>query len=422
MTYNSYQQLSPDMQQAVNAAVDSRIAAKSKSTVWYNPVTQDYWAANDPTSQVPDYGVRITQPNKLKGLDRSKYNRPKTATLLQGASASMSSTDLDEARYKGVFTPEYEGQAVEFYDRMDNARKIYYQTGDKERFLGAGTVTAQDYSGVIGNVMIDQTVLDLITRDFILLDAVTRKSWDKLTYTFDNRTPYLNQGGLGELDVAPSTSVLYARSSFGLKKAEGHVSVSIWANMAILDHDVEGDNTGIINADFERIFATDVSTTLSTFPDNATAGAYDVIAGGAFHSTTAPSLMFDEDSANIRTAGGRADTIAMRTIDYRALIQNTFMRLSGNPTLALGVEIPSVHAFKTNHALLPAYDIYVDELVASDSLIIYDKRAVVFLEGPTSMRTVEQNMGQVRDTISDRWYGSGIKVSTWGWEETNIHT
>jgi hypothetical protein len=112
----------------------------------------------------------------------------------------------------------------------------------------------------------------------------------------------------------------------------------------------------------------------------------------------------------------------MRTIDYRALIQNTFMRLSGNPTLALAVPVPATHAFRTTHQLLPGYDIFVDELATSDSIFIYDRRAVVFLEGPTSMRTVEQNMGQVRDTISDRWYGSGIKVSTWGYEETNIHT
>ena len=421
MSFNSYQQLTPEMDAASKAAVDSRIAAKSKSTVWYNPVTQDYWSANDPTSQEPDYGVRITNPGKLKGMDRSKYNRPQTAQVI-GGSSKMSSTELDEARFKGIWTNDYENQATEFYDQMDKARKQYYQTNDYAKFIGAGTITAQDYSATIGNVMIDQTVLDLITRDFIILDAVTRKSWDKLTYTYDNRTPYLNTGGLGELDVAPSGNVKYARASIGLKKAEGHVSVSIWAGLSILDHDAVGDTQSIINADFERIFATDVASTLTGFTDQATAGAYDVIAGGAFHSTTNPSVRFDADSASIRTAGGRADTLVMRTIDYRALIQNTFMRLSGSPTLSLGQETAPVHAFRTIHQLLPGYDIFVDELATSDSLFIYDKRSVIFLEGPTSTRTVEQNMGQVRDTVSDRWYASGIKVSTWGVEETNVHT
>ena len=35
----------------------------------------------------------------------------------------------------------------------------------------------------------------------------------------------------------------------------------------------------------------------------------------------------------------------------------------------------------------------------------------LFLEGPTSTRTVESNFGTIRDTISDRWYGSGIKIA-----------
>jgi hypothetical protein len=422
MSYNPYQQLTPELERAINERVDQRYAAKSKTTVWYNPVDECYYSANDPASMEPDYGVRITEPGKLKGLDRSKYNRPQTQTLLAGGTATMSATELDEARYKGIWSQEFESQAIGFYDRFDRARRQYYNDKDKAKFLGAGTITTQDYAATIGNVMIDQTVLDLISRDFVVLDAVTRKPWDKTVYKFDNRTPYRNTGGLAELDTAPSTSVLYARGSISLKKAEGRVSVSIWANMAVLDHDVVGDNEGIIDADFERIFATDVVATLTGFTDNATAGAYDVIGATAFHSTTNPALLFDEDSGDIRTAGGKSDTLVMRTIDYRALMQNTFMRLSGSPVGAVGTPIPATHAFTTTHTLLPGYTIYVDELATSDSIFIYDKRSVVFLEGPTSVRTVESNLGQVRDTVSDRWYGSGIKVSTWGLQETNIHT
>jgi hypothetical protein len=192
--------------------------------------------------------------------------------------------------------------------------------------------------------------------------------------------------------------------------------------MAIRDHDIVGDNTSIINADFERIFATEIATTLTQFPDQATGGAYDVIAGGAFHSTTNPATRLDIDSASIRTAGGRADTIVMNTRSYRALIQNTYMRLSGNPTLALGQEVAPISAFKTTHQLLPGYSIYVDELAADDNLLIFDKRSPVFLEGPSSMRNVELNYGQIKDTVSDRWYGSVIRVAGWGVEETNIHS
>ena len=98
------------------------------------------------------------------------------------------------------------------------------------------------------------------------------------------------------------------------------------------------------------------------------------------------------------------------------------MRLSGSPTLSLGAEIAPVGTFRTTHQLLPGYTIFIDELVADDNILIYDKRSPTFIEGPTSMRNIELNYGQIKDTVSDRWYGSGLKVSGWGVEETNIHS
>jgi len=394
---------------------DSQIANKSDTTTWFNPVEQRYFKALNPKSMTPDYGIPITNPGKMKGLGREH----KAISNLQGAAAST--TELDESRYKGVFTNDAEDDAVNFYDRFDKARKQYYQSKDLAQFIGAGTVTASDYSA-IANVMLDQTVLELIQRDFIILDAFNRKSWDKLVYTFDSKTPYQNVGGLGELDIVPSTSITYARSSATLQKAQGHVSVSIWAGLAVRDHNIETDNTSIVNADFARIFATEAATVLTGFANQATAGAYDIIAGGAFHSTTNPAVRFDADSKSIYNAGGKANTIVVNTQSYRALVQNTFMRLSGSPTLSLGQEIAATHAFQTTHQLLPGYSIFVDELATDDNLFIYDKRAAEFLEGPSSMRNVELNYGQIRDTVTDRWYKGLIRQSTWGVEETNIHS
>ena len=421
MSFNSYATMTPEMQQAIANIADSRIAQKSSKTIWRNPVTEQYFYANDPTSTKPDYGIPITKPGKMKGIDRSRYNRPTSQQMVGGSSnQNLSGTEVDKMRYD-IFTDEASNEAVMFYDAMDRARKQYYQTGDENRFIGAGTITASDYAG-ISNVMIDTTILDLITRDFIILDAVTRRSWDKLVYTFDNRTPYRNVGDLGELDISPPRAVSYARGTIGLKKAQGHVSVSIWAGMAIRDHDGAADSQSIIDADFPRIFAQEVATMLTGFTNQATAGAYDIIAGGAFHSTTNPSVRFDADSASIRTAGGKADTLVMNTATYRALIGNTYMRLSGNPTLSLGQPLEGVHAFSTSHQLLPGYNIYVDELATDDNILVYDKRSPIFLEGPTSMRNIELNYGQIKDTVSDRWYGAGIKVSSWGVEQTNIHS
>ena len=99
--------------------------------------------------------------------------------------------------------------------------------------------------------------------------------------------------------------------------------------VAIRDHNIIQDNFSIVDADFPRIFATNIATNLLGFADNAAAGAYDVIAGGAFHSTTNPMTEFLLDSSTIRTAGGVANTIALNSKTYQALVQNTFMRVGG---------------------------------------------------------------------------------------------
>src|SRR5262245_35091508 len=124
MSFNSYQQITPEMAQEVKNIASGVYASKSSRTVWFNPKTQDYWAANDPTSMNPDYGTRITNPGKLKGLNREKYTRPTVNTVLGGsANPNISKTELDEMRYKGIWSPEYENDAVIFHDTLDRIVK-----------------------------------------------------------------------------------------------------------------------------------------------------------------------------------------------------------------------------------------------------------------------------------------------------------
>src|SRR4029434_3336855 len=140
MSFNSYA-ITPEMQNAMMQIADSRIATKSSKTIWYNPVAQQYFYANDPKSTKPDYGVPITKQGKLPGLDRSRFNQPSARQQLTGAGLE-SSTQVDKARYD-IFTNETVDEAVMFYERMDRARKDYYQSGDEGRYLGAGTITSQ---------------------------------------------------------------------------------------------------------------------------------------------------------------------------------------------------------------------------------------------------------------------------------------
>lgn len=409
MSYNPYQTLSPEQIQAVKAIANGQIENKRMTTTWYNPEEECYYLANNPRSQEPDYGVRITKPHAF---------RPAFSRLTGGSSKDLTATEKDDLRFN-PFTDEMADQAVQLYSKMDALRKRYAQTRDPA-LIGAGTVTTADYSA-LNNVMLDTTMVELIARNFVLLQAVTRKAWAKTVYTFDNITPYRNTYDLGELDVSDSASVSTTRGTINLKKAQGRVSVSIWAGMAIRDHDMAAENERLVDQDFERGFSVEVATTLATLTNTAAAGQYDVIAGGAFHSTNNPALEFETTSGVVRTAGGQADTLVMNSKTYRILIQNTWMRIGGSSVVSAVGPITQTSSRVTTHPLLPGYTIYIDELVPNGSIFVYDKSGVIFLEGPSSTRTVESNFGTIRDTIADRWYGSGVKIAGFGREITGAN-
>ena len=128
MSFNSYA-ITPEMQNAMAQIADSRIATKSSKTIWYNPVAKQYFYANDPKSTKPDYGIAITKTGKLSGLNRARFNEPSTRQKLTGG-GMQSSTELDKARYD-IFAPESVDEAVMFYERMDRARRDYYQSATR---------------------------------------------------------------------------------------------------------------------------------------------------------------------------------------------------------------------------------------------------------------------------------------------------
>lgn len=391
MAYNPYSQnISFEQQQAMRQIASSVYAEKKQTQVDYNPVTDTYHQALNPGSETFDWknNPQITKPGEWT----------KAKVGLMGAS---SKTEKDHYMYQPV--------RDEFLNQFVSGNEAIR----KSQLTGAGTISLSDYP-LMTDTLVDSTVYDLINRDFVLLQAVTRKPWSKLTYTADNLTPYRNTFDLGEFDVANSTSVSYSTITAGLKKAQGHVSVSRWLDLAIRRRDIRGDNERIIDADFERGFVSEMLTTLGTATDDAVAGAYDVVAGGAFHMTNNPFADFYTDAKSIRTAGGKASVLIMNSQTYYTLANNSWMRGGGTSVVSQGAPITPVGTQgPLSLASLPGYSIYIEETVAKGDIFILDPRAAIFLDGPRSTRTVEDNMHNVVDTISDYWYGSLLRVSSW---------
>jgi hypothetical protein len=398
MTFNPYsnQALTFEQEQAMRNIASSVYAEKKMTTVNYNPVTDTYHKALNPHSDTFDWknDPQITKPGEWTKAKKG----------LVGAS---SKTDKDHYTFQPI-RDEFLREAVLFNEALSKA------------IVGGGTISTADYP-LMTDTVVDSTMYDIVVRDFNLLPAVTRRAWDKLTYTADDRTPYRNTFGMGEFDVAPSTSISYATTTINLKKAQGHVSISRWVDLAIRRHNIRADNESIIDADFERGFTADLLTTLGGFTDDAVAGVYDTLT--TEHNTNNPFADFYTDATTIRTAGGKANTLIMNSQTYYTLANNTWLRVSGSGLISQATPIQPVGTMgPITHPALPGYRIFIEETIAKGTIFILDQRAAMFLDGPRSTRVVEDQMHNVVDTLSDYWYGSGLRVSTWGIEMTGSVT
>ena len=121
------------------------------------------------------------------------------------------------------------------------------------------------------------------------------------------------------------------------------------------------------------------------------------------------------DATTIRTAGGQANTMIMNSQTFYTLASNSWLRTgSGTSVVSQGPAFtPTMTAGPLTLPGLPGYQIFIEETIAKGDIFVLDKRAAVFLDGPRSTRIVEDNMHNVVDTISDYWFGTGLRVSTW---------
>ena len=401
MSYYEYQGLTP---QQVDHMIDEKLSRKSKSTIWYNPEDNNYYRANDPSSWEPSYDQFVCNGLVVgNGLQK-----------LKGASANnLSKTEIDNLRFRGI-SNEFVDEANGFWSAIDQVQQNHVLG----KPLGAAVITQSDYSN-IANVIVDATSLELIARDFVLLDAVTRKTSQKLVYTADDITPYLNEPDVGENDVMPPRSISYSRFQITLKKAQGHVKASRWADMAIRDHDVIRDNFAIIDADFPRIFTEEVASKLTNFGDVAAGTTWSSFVAANFHSDVKPTDVLRTNSTTIRTAGGMANVLAMNSKAWDAMVQNTWMRISGG-FLGTMPSFENTEARERTHPMLPGYKIFVDEKATANNVFQYDKRGIEFITGPTRTGTINNDYGYFTSQIHDRWYGSGVRVSGFGKEITGV--
>ena len=376
------------------------------NSIWFNPLNLEFCKADNPKSNLPDYGQCVA---KLENLVESREQ----IQLAKSLGYELSRDDIDKNTVAPYEKP-FQNDAVTF---MDGIAKV-----KKGEIRASALITTQGYSTIANTQINFGSLLDLTNRDFVLDQLVTPYPTDWIKTYYPQIYSFRAAPDIGENDVSSPQSVDYALVPFLLKKAQAHVQASRWASMAPRYFDPVADSKGLIESDFPRIINTDIANQLPVFTNNAAAGQWDTIGGSAFHHTFKPQRDILTNETTIDTAGGTANVLIMNPLTYQIMVENTWMRgqgvLSGIPQQQ-GVR-PKIFT----HPLLQGYEIGRERatLIANQTVFEFDKRAVLKFNGPRRAASYDKTAENVEAQIVDVWYGSAVRVAGLGIEITGATT
>jgi len=408
-TFNPY--LKADINEQIDARIEQKLQERGTRVFWHRPSDNSSYIARDPTATLDDAKDDPEAVYGIKVMDYTKYHKGKRLKEKYGDTLSGTEVDVSEIQ---PFEPEFQDLAVRYRDMLRNWKNGKIKT--------AGVITSAEYSALADPVVTGE-LLDLTNREFTLEQAVTRQNVDTKTITIDSITGYQASEDIGENDVVDTQNIGYTSQTISLKKHQIHIAWSGWANMTNRRRDVVADTQRYLDADWPRLYANNILNTLTGFSDTAsTGGSWSVIAGGAFHSTANPKTSINARATAIRAAGGRADTLVMNSKTYDAMAQNTFMRQAGIFNTGSPVSADGYTPRAVTHPLLIGFQIYIDELVTTGDVFIYDRRTVLGLYGPTRTVSYYDERPNLRGQLVDRWFNSAIRTSTLGAQLTGAET
>lgn len=386
--------------------ISSQLDKARNNAVWFNPLSSTFHQANNPKSNLPDYGPTVAKlQNLVESMEQIK--------LARQLGYKLSSTEVDKATV-APYEDEFLDDAVTFTEGIEKVRK--------GELKASALITQQGYAVIANTQIAYGSMLDLTNRDFILDQMCTPFRTDWVKTHFPQIFSFRAAPDLGENDVSSPQSVDYTLTPFTLKKAQAHVQASKWASMQPRYFDPVADSKGLIESDFPRIINTDLGTTLTGLTNQAAAGTWDAIGAGEFHHTNKPQRDILTQETSIDTAGGDSDVLIMNPKTWQIMVENTWMRpsgiLSGIPAQA------GVNPRITNHALLPRYTIGIERatLVANQIVFQYDRRGILKFIGPRRAASYDKTDANVEAQIVDIWYGSAIRVGALGVEITGATT
>lgn len=386
-TYNA--NYSIDSQQ-----LDSWYANKQKKqspAAWFNPArTHDEGNGLRPQTIYLGEANHVTPLWKDAVYDLAEARR--AAHLYARGDIDAETAAFAPYRHSDYWTNEFNN----WYNSLEQATRA--QELSSVRNAASGMITSDDHAALnVVNIMAE--ILGRDDRTYVLEQAVRQAAVPNLRLSVDTW-----QGFGVERDVAEGQETLYQKGKFTrkeitMKKDVSHIAITDEAEITS-DRNLMQEHIRHSAAEMRRLKALKVALGLQGSTANDTGGTdWATIAAGSAYSTANPldqiGVLMDIIEAN----GGTPNTIASHNRPFRDFLSNTWIKGTITPAASIAVGTRVINGVPG----LPGVTWYVDNLKAATSITVYDREAVMLLQGPVRTETYRDSTHGFNGYITRDW-------------------
>lgn len=360
-----------------NQMADTRDRLKSylnSKSVWYNP--SETLLTDERTGRKVKPKTIYVGEEAMNGAPVPTWEMPvlnvskmveSAKVRAQGTYASM--TDIDKAKFD-PYEPEFQEPLKYYYDQLTSA-----------------SMTSQDFS-TINNATLTGTLINNTMRQYSIQNACTVENTTDITFREYSVNRFQIEAEVGELSRTEPKKLAFAKQEFLMRKSQGEIQ---WSDEFLMQNylfDPLALARANMTSDAERVKAVKILLLLNAYSDT---GGNDLT---AFVASTSRSNYNPIRAVGLirmtieQTNYGRLDTAVLNPVTEADWLSNSFVRdLSGGNTVLSSD--PGTSALPG----LTGLQVYVDPLVPTGVLHLYDRRYLIRKQGP--VRTEQYRIPQL---------------------------
>ena len=285
----------------------------------------------------------------------------------QGTFASM--TDIDKAKFN-PYEPEFQEPLKYYYDHLTSA-----------------SMTSQDFA-TLNNVTLTGTLLNNTMRQYSIQNACTVENTTDITFREYQVGRFQIESEVGELSRTEPKKMSFTKTEFLMRKSQGEIQ---WSDEFLMQNylfDPLALARANMTSDAERVKAVKLLVLLNSFSDTSGNDMTAFVAStnrSSYNPIRAVSLL---RMTIEQTNFGKLNTALINPVTEADWLSNSFVR-----DLSAGVQVLNADPGTSTLPGLTGIGVYVDPIIPTGLIHLYDKNYVVRKQGP--VRTEQYRIPQI---------------------------